>query len=125
VPKERFVSYPGAEGDDDRSLVIGWAGWDHLQQAQTLAALYQQRRMADGWQRDRLAPLPTGLLGVVPWLKQWHNEPNPDFEGERLGNYFDRFVNGEALSLGLSIDDLRTWRPQHKLSTGGPKRKRP
>jgi uncharacterized protein DUF7008 len=29
VPKERFVSYPGAGRDGDPSLLIGWAGWDH------------------------------------------------------------------------------------------------
>ena len=33
VPKERFISYPAAERDGDPSLVVGWAGWDHLQQA--------------------------------------------------------------------------------------------
>ena len=33
VPKERFVSYPHCERDGDPSLVVGWAGWDHLQQA--------------------------------------------------------------------------------------------
>jgi hypothetical protein len=111
VPKERFVSYPCAEGDDDRSLVIGWAGWDHLQQAQALAALYQQHRTVDGWERERLAPLLAGLLELVPWLKQWHNEPNPEFEGERLGDYFERLADGEARSLGLSTDDLHNWRP--------------
>ena len=34
VPKERFVSYPGCERRTDDSLVLGWAGWNHLQQAQ-------------------------------------------------------------------------------------------
>jgi hypothetical protein len=124
VPKERFVSYPGAEGDDDRSLVIGWAGWDHLGQAQALAALYQQRRTVDGWERERLAPLLAGLLELVPWLKQWHNDPNQDFEGERLGDYFDRFVDGEARSLGLSIDDLRAWRPASRTGTRRRARKK-
>ncbi len=41
VPKERFISYPGLERDTDPTAVIGWAGWDHLQQAQALAAIYQ------------------------------------------------------------------------------------
>lgn len=40
VPKERFISYPGAEKDDDKSPLYGWAGWDHLQQATALSALY-------------------------------------------------------------------------------------
>ncbi len=33
VPKERWVSYPHCQTDSDPSLVVGWAGWNHLQQA--------------------------------------------------------------------------------------------
>ena len=31
VPKERWISYPGCERGADGSLVVAWAGWDHLQ----------------------------------------------------------------------------------------------
>ena len=34
------MSYPRAERDSDRSLVVGWAGWQHLQQAMALAVYY-------------------------------------------------------------------------------------
>ncbi len=34
VPKERFISYPGCESDEDHEPVYGWAGWNHEQQAQ-------------------------------------------------------------------------------------------
>ena len=30
VPKERFITYPHCNRDADRTPVIGWAGWDHL-----------------------------------------------------------------------------------------------
>jgi hypothetical protein len=40
VPKERWVSYPGCERGADGSLVIAWAGWNHLQQATAMAAYY-------------------------------------------------------------------------------------
>jgi hypothetical protein len=33
VPKERFVSYPATTRDGDGSLLLGWAGWDHREQA--------------------------------------------------------------------------------------------
>ena len=33
VPKERFVSLPGCERDADPSLVVGWAGWNALEQS--------------------------------------------------------------------------------------------
>ena len=30
-----------------------------------------------GWRTERLVPLLAGLAELVPWLKQWHNEPDP------------------------------------------------
>lgn len=111
VHKERFISYPGCESDDDPSPLIGWAGWDHLQQAQALAALYQRRKDEDGWGADRLTPMLAGLLELVPWLKQWHNEPNDAFGGARAGDAFDGFVNDQAHQLGLTLENLRNWRP--------------
>ncbi len=113
VATERFISYPGAERDDDKSPIIGWAGWDHLQRAQALAALYQERK-DEVWTKDRLAPLLAGLLELVPWLKQWHNEPNASFGGQRLGEYFAQYVESEARENGLTLDDLRAWRPAAK-----------
>lgn len=116
VPKERFISYPGCESDQDKSPVYGWAGWNHLQQAQALAALYLNRKNEEGWKADRLVPMLAGILELLPWVKQWHNEPNADFGGERLGDYFARFVDDECRSLAVSHDDLRAWRPATKAS---------
>jgi hypothetical protein len=33
VPKERFISYPGVGREGDDTVLLGWAGWDHLAQA--------------------------------------------------------------------------------------------
>jgi len=129
VPKERFISYPGCESDDDPSPLIGWAGWDHLQQAQALAGLYQRRKDEDGWGAERLTPMLAGLLELVPWLKQWHNEPDERFGGARAGDSFDAFVREQALQLGLTLEDLRAWRPTQatrgraKKAAGAPKAK--
>jgi hypothetical protein len=49
VPKERWISYPHLERDTDRSLVIGWAGYDHGQQALALAAYCVAMRSEEGW----------------------------------------------------------------------------
>ena len=114
VPKERFVSYPGCASDEDRSPVYGWAGWNHLQQAQALAALYQKRKTDESWAKERLTPMLAGLLELVPWVKQWHNEPSADFGGLRLGDYFETFLDGECHALGLTRDDLRAWRPAER-----------
>ena len=46
VPKERFVSYPGASRDADPTLLLGWAGWDHRDQAQALVNLVNDRTHA-------------------------------------------------------------------------------
>ncbi len=114
VPKERFISYPGAERDDDKSPLIGWAGWDHLQRAQALAALYQERKNQDGWEKERLMPLLAGLLELVPWLKQWHNEPSEDPAKDRAGDAYAAFVETEALGFGWTLADLRGWRPEER-----------
>jgi hypothetical protein len=123
VPKERFLSYPSAASDEDGSAVVGWAGWDHRQQATALAALYQERKQQDGWEAERLAPLLAGLLELLPWLRQWHNEPDPAFGGRRVGDLYADFVEAEARALGLTLEDLRTWRPPTKTRGRRPKTK--
>ena len=119
VPKERWVSYPGCERGADTSLAIAWAGWNHLQQAAALAAYYLEMKENEGWEPARLQPLLAGLLELIPWLEQWHNEIDPAY-GERMGTYYRGFVNEEARTLGFTLDDLRAWRP----STAVAKRSR-
>ena len=114
VPKERFISYPGCESDEDHEPVYGWAGWNHLQRAKTLAALYQKRKADEGWGADRLTPMLAGLLELIPWIKQWHNEPSAEFGGLCLGDYFESFLRTECAALGLTENDLGAWRPKKK-----------
>jgi hypothetical protein len=110
VPKERWVSYPGCERGSDGSLVIAWAGWNHLQQATAVAGYYMDMKDSEGWEPARLQPLLASLLELVPWLEQWHNELDPVF-GERMGDYYRGFVTEEARGLGFTLDDLRAWKP--------------
>ncbi len=110
VPKERWISYPGCERGADGSLVIAWAGWDHLQQATAVAAYYLDMKDNEGWEPSRLLPLLARLHELVPWLKQWHNDPHPTF-GERMGDYYEGFVSVEARALGVTLDDLSAWKP--------------
>jgi hypothetical protein len=111
VPKERFISYPGCESDEDRQPVYGWAGWNHLQRAQALAQLYTKRKDEEAWGKERLTPMLAGLLELIPWVKQWHNEPSDEFAGLRLGDYFADFLDAQCRELGLTRDDLLAWRP--------------
>lgn len=104
VPKERFVFYPGAEREADPTLVLTWAGWDHLQQAQALAA-YIEDRKREGWPNDRLVHLLAGIAELVPWLKQWHNDIDPTY-GMGLGDFFEGYLEEEARAAGITIGAL-------------------
>lgn len=121
VPKERWVSYPGCERGSDGSLVIAWAGWNHLQQATALAGYYVDMKDTVGWEPARLQPLLAGLLELVPWLEQWHNEVDPVY-GERMGAYYKGFVSEEARSHGFTLDDLRAWKPAVTAAKRGRKK---
>lgn len=121
VPKERWVSYPGCERGADTSLPIAWAGWDYLQQATALASFYIEMKESEGWESARLQPLLAGLLELVPWLEQWHNEVDPVF-GERMGEYYKGFVSEEARAHGFTLEDLRGWKPAVTAAKRGRKK---
>jgi len=118
VPKERFVSYPHCSMTADPSLVVAWAGWDNLQQAQALAAYYLNMKEQEGWTPERLTPLLAGLLELIPWIKQWHNDPDPNFSGARMGDYFESFVSEEARELSLTPAQIDAWTPPNQLCRG-------
>ena len=111
VPKERFISYPGASPDNDKdSLLIGWAGWDHEDQATALIGLIEDRSTTDGWDTDRLTPLLAGLLEVMPWVRQWHNELDRNFS-QSPAEAYDAYLTSEREARNLTEDTLIAWRP--------------
>ena len=114
VPKERFVSYPDANPDADPTLLLGWAGWDHKDQAQALVNLVNDRTADAGWGTDRLTPLLAGLAEVMPWVRQWHGEEDPDWGGIPADEY-ETFLTERRAQHHLAEDDLTRWRP---VSTG-------
>jgi hypothetical protein len=109
VPKERWISYPGAQPDGDPSPLIAWAGWDHLQQAKALAEYYLDAKTNQGWPSDKLKLLLAGLLELLPWLKQWHNQLDPDL-GMGLGDYFAGFLEEQCRALDLTLEELNDLR---------------
>ena len=122
VPKERFISYPDASPDSDpNSLLIGWAGWDHREQAAALITLIQERSDVDGWDTPKLMGLLAGLLEVMPWVRQWHGEVNPDF-GMSYADAYDGYLTAQRESRSLTEGDLRTWTPTPP-ARGGRKRR--
>ncbi|MET8040907.1 BREX-2 system adenine-specific DNA-methyltransferase PglX [Micromonospora sp. NPDC005215] len=110
VPKERFVSYPGASRDGDPSLLVGWAGWNHREQAQALATLIVAREQEDGWADDRLLPLVAGLREILPWVRQWHGEFDPEW-GASPADIYDGFLAETTNRLHLTDEALTSWRP--------------
>jgi hypothetical protein len=115
VPKERWTSFPHCETESDPSLVVGWAGWNHLQQATALIAYYDARKR-EGWDAKRLTPLLAGLDQLLPWIHQWHPEIDPEF-GETAGQSFETMLKADAHELGLTLDDIRAWEPPKKTTS--------
>ncbi|MFI6576358.1 BREX-2 system adenine-specific DNA-methyltransferase PglX [Nocardiopsis sp. NPDC050513] len=113
VPKERFVSYPGAETDTDPTLLLGWAGWDHAQQADALATLAHERRDELGWgsedTRDRMVPLLAGLLELLPWVEQWHTET--DEYGDTPADHVREDLTDLRNATGVTDSEMTDWRP--------------
>ncbi|MBN8431454.1 BREX-2 system adenine-specific DNA-methyltransferase PglX [Microbulbifer salipaludis] len=125
VQKERFFSLPGCEKDGDGTLVIGWAGLDHLQRATAIASWYLERKESEGWSANRLIPILVALDELIPWLKQWHNEIDPEF-GERMGDYYEAFLMEELRLLDIPHSSLFEWAPPAVASRrSGRKKKSP
>ncbi|MFN9420220.1 MAG: DUF7008 domain-containing protein, partial [Pirellula sp.] len=55
-------------------------------------------------------------IELLPWLAQWHNEPNANFDGLRMGDYFDGFVNEEARNMGKTLQEIKDWVPPKKVA---------
>lgn len=115
VPKERFISYPGTLRADDPTDVVGWAGWDHLQQGLALVGLTRERLDADAEQAE-IAGLLSGMNEQLPWIMMWHNEPDPDL-GLRFGDYLTGQVTEVANQIGVPVEDLDNYPPQPTRKT--------
>jgi hypothetical protein len=109
VPKERFILYPGVGREGDSTTVLGWAGWNHRDQAVALVreVMSQQALGADA---ETLVPMVAGLVELEPWLHQWHTELEPEFGSSAAAavtSQIDQFL----AQLQLTRDDVNDWRP--------------
>ncbi|WP_158887126.1 BREX-2 system adenine-specific DNA-methyltransferase PglX [Amycolatopsis anabasis] len=111
VPKERFISYPDAGPEADPTLLLGWAGWDHRDQALALVNVVNDRLEQEGWETDKIAPLLAGLAELLPWVEQWH----AGYDAEWGGNPAEEFrtvLEQQQAKHGLTDEALRNWRPE-------------
>src|SRR6266516_1057128 len=123
VPKERFISYPGASRDGEPALLLGWAGWDHREQAQALATIVVDREQYDAWGADRLLPLLAGLREVLPWVRQWHGDFDPVYGGSPAEVYA-AFLSDCQNRLHLTDAARAAWRPPNVTRGRGRSRNR-
>jgi hypothetical protein len=116
VPKERFILYPDASRDGDGTPLLGWAGWDHAEQALALASVIHDREQ-EGWPDERLIPLIAGLAELQPWVDQWHGEVHPLY-GVSLAAFCAEELARRAAQVSMTIEELRWWRPEKKKGRG-------
>ena len=62
----------------------------------------------------QLITLLAALIELRPCNKQCHNEPNANFDGLRMGDYFEGFINEEARNLGKTVAEIKAWVPPAK-----------
>ncbi|POM26621.1 Modification methylase PaeR7I [Actinomadura rubteroloni] len=104
VPKERFISY--GEINVATPSLYGWAGWDHKEQAQALAAHIADQDLSS----EEIRPYLAGLLELQPWIEQWHDAFD-DLYGGSPAAFFAGYRTQTQSEHGLTDDDLRSWRP--------------
>ncbi|MFG1873436.1 DUF7008 domain-containing protein [Sphaerisporangium sp. NPDC049003] len=59
-----------------------------------------------------------GLCEVQPWVRQWHDDFDPLYDGNPADVY-EGFLTQTRARLHLSGDDLTTWRPPKHTRTHG------
>ena len=109
MPKERFISYPGASPEGDTTMLLGWAGWNDLDKALAIMSLFSDRAEQDA-DTDTLAAILYGLAEVLPRVKQWHNDLDPQLN-IRFGDYLTSQLEEAVRGLGILIDDLDKYAP--------------
>jgi hypothetical protein len=77
---------------------------------QPAATWYIERVEHEGWPPERLQLLLAGLAELIPWCKQWHNDIDAEFN-QRLGDFFESFLQGQLQRHGLPREGLNAWTP--------------
>ncbi len=109
VPKERFILYPDAGRATDPTALLGWAGWDHAEQALALNIIIGARE-AEGVDDEQLVPLVAGLAELQPWVEQWHSEVDPTY-GMPMAEFTREQLRDKSLQVGKTTEELAAWRP--------------
>ena len=103
------------------SLLLGWAGWDHREQAAALITLIQERSDVDGWDTAKLRPCWPACRRSCPGSASGTARSNPDF-GMSYADAYDGYLTAQRETRSLTEEDLRNWTPT-PVRQGGRKRK--
>lgn len=109
VPKERFIVYPGLRREGDSTLVLGWAGWSHRDQALALAREMPVQQ-ALGADDEALVPLVAGLVELEPWLAQWYADIEPQF-GTSPAAVITGVIDQYLAQMEKTRDQVTAWMP--------------
>jgi hypothetical protein len=120
VPKERFIHYPEAGVAGDSTMLLGWAGWNHVEQYLALA-MTMDGMVQDGAEDAKLVPLVAGLGELLFWVEQWHDEVDPTYN-VNMAEYARTEYDQRRAQIGRSEQDLLDWRPP--AATRGRKARR-
>jgi len=116
VPKERWLGLSSLA----RALMAPWSSPGPATITCNLpgpiSAYYVEVQEHLGGRDDpRLVPLLACIVELLPWLKQWHNDVDPEF-GVPMGDYFEGFLQEEARQLGKTTDEIRAWQPPQRTA---------
>lgn len=109
VPKERFLSFPGARLPDDGTELYGWAGWDHSERGQAIARLANELSRA-GAPEEQVIPLVGALIELQPWLDQWYSDIDAR-SGVSPASAVSAATTALLGRLGIGADTVLAWRP--------------
>lgn len=109
VPKERFILYPGLGREGDTTVVLGWTGWDHKDQALALAREFPVQD-ALGAGNDLLTEIVAGLVELEPWVHQWHSEIDASF-GVSPAEAISGAIDQQLGRLETTRKEVTAWEP--------------
>ncbi|MEU4351755.1 BREX-2 system adenine-specific DNA-methyltransferase PglX [Streptomyces sp. NPDC023838] len=116
IPRERFISYPSAVGEQG-SLLLGWSGWSDSDRVLVLLDLVGTLQQQGRPSLHEVAPLLASMRELIPWVRQWATSTASGSDADQ-GEQYQRELDDLCAAYGLSTRDLTSWRPPKAVSKG-------
>ena len=119
IPNERFISFASSASLLSPTTPIGWAGWSADERASVVLGLLEGDSHAHGQRPESALPLLTALADLLPRVtapdEEFSTGPTPK------GGTVEDAYNAHVVRLGLSTEDVNSWRP-HAPRRGRPRK---